>query len=96
MCQIIDMKKIPLNCPSCENTLEVTELSCNECDTRISGKFSLPSLLQLPPDELEFILQFVITSGSLKKMALEMEKSYPTVRNKLDDVIEKLVLIKNQ
>ncbi len=95
MSNCFDVKKIPLNCPSCETPLEVTELSCNECDTRISGKFPLPLLLKLPPDELEFILQFVLTSGSLKKMALEMEKSYPTVRNKLDDVIENLTRIKN-
>lgn len=90
------MKKIPLTCPSCENTLAVTELSCGECHTKISGNFDLPSVLQLPADELEFILQFVLASGSLKQMAIEMDKSYPTVRNKLNDIIENLTQIQNQ
>jgi hypothetical protein len=47
--------------------------------------------MQLPQDDQDFILQFVLHSGSLKKMALQMEISYPTMRNKLDDIIEKLL-----
>ena len=90
------MKRIPLNCPSCDTSLDVTELSCEACKTKISGKYPLPVLLQLPKDDLEFVLEFVLNSGSLKKMATEMEKSYPTVRNKLDDIIEQLTQIKSQ
>lgn len=89
------MKNLPCICPSCENSLDVSELSCTSCDTKITGSFSLPALLQLPPEDLDFVKQFVISSGSLKKMAVNMEKSYPTVRNKLDDIIEKIILLEN-
>ncbi len=84
------MKYLPIQCPSCREPLLVSELSCTDCETVISGKYPLPKLLQLPLENQEFILQFVLNSGSLKKMALIMGVSYPTVRNKLDDIIEKM------
>jgi len=81
------MSKLPINCPSCDNILKVTELTCTTCQTEVSGSYSLPTLLLLQPDEQEFVLQFLLNSGSLKEMAIQMGKSYPTVRNKLDDLI---------
>lgn len=82
--------KLPDSCPSCESQLTVTELSCPECQTTVSGKYPLPLLLQIPEEEQQFILDFFLASGSLKEMANQMGKSYPTVRNKLDDIIEKI------
>lgn len=84
------MKKLPIHCPSCQVTLSVSQLACSDCDTVISGNYSLPILLQLTPEEQDFIFQFILYSGSLKKMANEIGKSYPTVRNMLDDIIEKI------
>lgn len=84
------MSKLPVICPSCESALLVSELSCTSCETKISGKFEIPAFLQLDHDEQEFVYQFIISGGSLKKMASKMKKSYPTVRNFLDDIIEKI------
>jgi len=50
----------------------------------------LPALVRLPEDDQAFILQFFLTSGSLKEMASQLGISYPTVRNRLDDLIAKL------
>lgn len=82
--------KFPKKCPSCESTLVVTLLSCQNCETKVSGHYPLPILSQLSQEEQNFILQFFLTSGSLKEMATQMGNSYPTVRNKLDDMIEKI------
>lgn len=87
--------KLPVKCPSCESPLSVTELSCSECTTKVSGNYILPLLLQIPTEEQQFILDFFLSSGSLKEMASQMGKSYPTVRNKLDDVIEQIKNLKN-
>ena len=86
--------KLPIHCPSCEKQLFVTELSCLECQTKVSGTYSLPLLLQISEEEQQFILDFFMSSGSLKEMANQMGKSYPTVRNKLDDIIEKIKNLK--
>lgn len=84
------MKKLPIICPSCEADLKVSSLACTNCDTSISGNFDLPRLLRLSQEEQDFILDFVLSGGSLKAMAKQMNKSYPTVRNFLDQIIENL------
>lgn len=63
---------------------------CEECDTEVSGRYKLPVLLQLSADEQSFLLDFVKSSGSLKEMAQKLGLSYPTVRNMLDDMIDKI------
>ena len=83
-------QKLPIHCPSCSNSLLVSQLSCSECSTTVSGNYSLPTLLQLSIEEQQFVFDFFIMSGSLKEMAVKMGNSYPTVRNKLDDIIEKV------
>jgi len=88
--------KLPVNCPSCQNGLSVSQLTCGNCHTSVSGNYPLPLLLLLPEEEQHFILQFFLSSGSLKEMAVQMGKSYPTVRNKLDDIIEKINQLKTQ
>ncbi len=82
------MKRIPIECPSCKEPLAVTKMACQECETGIDGMFKLPTLAQLPVEEQEFILQFVKVSGSLKEMARLLKLSYPTVRNRLNDIIQ--------
>jgi hypothetical protein len=47
-------------------------------------------LLQAPEGDLDFILQFVLASGSLKEMARIHGVSYPTIRATLDRVIASL------
>jgi hypothetical protein len=86
----IMIHKLPIQCPSCDAALHVSSLTCQACDTSIQGKFSLPALLSLSVEEQQFIMQFVMNSGSLKEMASQMKLSYPTVRNLLDQIIEKL------
>ncbi len=83
-------KRMPHSCPACTAVLEVTQLGCPACKTLISGNFPLPELLTLNCDEQQFVLDFVRSSGSLKLMAQNLKLSYPTVRNMLDDIIEKL------
>lgn len=82
--------KLPVRCPSCDDQLTVTQLSCKSCQTTINGSYVLPQILKLSVSEQEFIVQFFINSGSLKQMALQLGISYPTVRNQLDDIIAKI------
>jgi len=47
-------------------------------------------ILSLEMDDVEFIRKFVLNSGSLKKLAKDYEVSYPTVRIRLDRLIQKI------
>ncbi len=84
------MKTLPLSCPSCRHQLQVRRLSCPDCETTVDGSYDLPALASLPREEQEFVLQFVKVGGSLKEMARIWKVSYPTVRNRLDHIIEAL------
>ncbi len=82
--------KLPLKCPSCNNQLQVKQLYCDNCKTEVSGSYSLPALSLLKIEDQKFIIDFVKSSGSLKIMAQNMKLSYPTVRNILDDIINRI------
>lgn len=84
-------KRLPVLCPSCDSQLRVSSMLCEHCDTTVTGFFQLPVLMRLDQKEQTFILEFVKSSGSLKIMAEKLKLSYPTVRNMLDDLIEKIV-----
>lgn len=84
------MPVLPTNCPSCHAGVTVVRLRCDSCGTSLEGAFEIPSLLTLAPDDLGFIVRFVRHSGSLKAMAKDYGQSYPTIRNRLDDIIRKL------
>lgn len=82
--------KFPTTCPSCESELNVQVLNCPECSTQVSGNFILPDLMKLTEEEQDFVLKFFLSSGSIKEMAKEYNISYPTMRNKMDDLIQKI------
>jgi hypothetical protein len=84
------MAKLVVRCPSCEGELAATRLSCRACRTQLEGEFELPPLLQLTQEELAFVTSFVRSSGSLNAMAQLLGVSYPTVRNRLDEILTRL------
>ena len=84
------MKRLPTSCPSCQGQLAVKQLRCEQCETVVDGLYPLPALASLGQEDQEFILEFIKASGSLKQMAGILDVSYPTVRNRLDEIIDKL------
>ena len=59
-------------------------------ETRQSLRKREHPLLLLPEEDLDFVTQFVLASGSLKEMAMLHQVSYPTIRATLDRVIASL------
>jgi len=84
------MKVLPTTCPSCSSQLSVKSLVCERCQTEIQGQYELPLVARLSTDDQSFILEFIKASGSLKEMANLLGLSYPTVRNRLDEIIERV------
>jgi hypothetical protein len=56
----------------------------------IEADFTLGVLAQLAPEEQHFVTEFIKSSGSLKEMARRFGVSYPTVRNRLDELIRRI------
>jgi len=87
---MIPIKRIPVQCPACGSGLKVKSLGCDQCQTAIEGRFDIPVLCRLEADEQLFLLAYIKNNGSLKEMARIMNLSYPSVRNRLDDIITRI------
>lgn len=83
-------EKVIGKCPICGQNMRVTELECPSCHTQVSGQFDLGKFSRLNRKQLEFVEVFIRLRGNIKEVEEEMGISYPTVRKKLDEVIEAL------
>ncbi len=70
----------------------VTEVRL-ESDISIQGEFELPPLARLRYEDQVFISEFVRNHGSIKDMEKAFGVSYPTVKNRLNRIIEQLQLV---
>ncbi|MFZ5879802.1 MAG: DUF2089 domain-containing protein [Chloroflexota bacterium] len=77
-------------CPVCKSELTVTRLQCFNCDTTIEGRFASSQFASLSPEQVEFIITFVRCEGKINRMEQEVGLSYPTIRNRLLEVIRAL------
>ena len=68
----------------------MAKLACPDCTTSVHGDYLLPALCRLGSEDQQFAIAFILYSGSLKGMAKLYGVSYPTVRNRLDDLIARL------
>ncbi len=77
-------------CPVCGEELTVTRLHCRSCDSALEGNFNLGKFYRLTPEQLHFVETFVKCEGKITRVEEELGISYPTVRNRLHDVIRAL------
>lgn len=84
------MKTALNQCPVCESELTVTRLHCETCDTTIEGRFTNGAFAGLTHEQLDFIETFIRVEGRMNRMTDEMGISYPTLRNRLHEVIRAL------
>jgi hypothetical protein len=67
-----------------------TELACRHCDTKIQGRFFTGPFAGLTVEQLDFVEMFVRNEGKITRLQVEMDLSYPTIRNRLHEVIRAL------
>ena len=86
------MNRFVSKCPVCDGQLMVTRLHCPQCDTQIEGSFNPPvnPLSHLTPEQAAFLLNFVRFEGRFTRLEQELHLSYPTLRNRLNDIIRAL------
>jgi hypothetical protein len=84
------MNKIPTKCPLCGGEVTVTRIYCSNCDSTIEGRFTGGPFSQLSADQLAFVETFIRCEGKITRMEDELDLSYPTIRNRLHEVIRAL------
>jgi hypothetical protein len=85
-------KEILGTCPVCAGRLKVTKLACPECGTEISGSFETSRFGRLSDEQMKFLKAFLSSRGNLKEVEKQLGISYPTIRNRLDEVLGALGL----
>lgn len=77
-------------CPYCYGEMVVVRLRCRHCGVAVDGAFESSPLTLLTPDLQELVAQYLLLDGSLKDLAAAKGVSYPTIRARMDKVIEAL------
>jgi hypothetical protein len=68
----------------------LTRFSCRNCEITVDGRFTSGPLSQLSPEQIKFVEVFLRYEGKLTHMEDELGMSYPTIRNRLHEVIRAL------
>ena len=75
-------------CPVCGGQIVINECKCSQCHLQMRGEFRPGRFLNLSDDQLTFIQVFLSARGNLSEVERILGVSYPTIRNKLDEINE--------
>src|SRR5881392_4036526 len=85
-----EIRQLTQECPYCAAPMAVTRMTCARCSVAVDAAFPMSRLASLPVEHQRFIEMFVLAGGNLKEIAEQVGVSYPTIRSRLDKVIELL------
>ena len=74
------------HCPDCHHPLKIVRMACDTCGMSMEGEFEVSPLAQLSLEDQTFVIAFVRSHGSIKKMESLFGISYPTVKNRLNAI----------
>jgi hypothetical protein len=78
------------DCPYCGSAMTVTQMNCQHCNVSVQADFPMSRLGRMPVEHQRFIEMFLLAGGNLKEIAEEVGVSYPTIRSRLDKIIDAL------
>ena len=84
------MQKLLTQCPCCgSNTMIIREVDCPACGISIQGAFAMPDspFGNLSSEQVQFMLNYIRCEGRFNRLEEELNLSYPTLRNRLNDLI---------
>ncbi|MCS6844804.1 MAG: DUF2089 domain-containing protein [Caldilineales bacterium] len=84
------MRKILERCPTCHGPLTITEVQCDACGTLVRSRYAPCPFCGLTEDQQTFLLLFLRSRGNLKEVEKTLGVSYPTVRAKLEELVDAL------
>ncbi|HOH47356.1 MAG TPA: DUF2089 domain-containing protein [Candidatus Cloacimonadota bacterium] len=78
------------SCPVCQGQLKIRQYYCESCELSLEGDFESSWLEALNSEQLEFVRLFVTVQGNIKEMEKRLSISYPTVKNRLAEIINRI------
>lgn len=86
----LTMRKILEECPTCGGGLTITEVRCDACGTQVRSLYRPCPFCALTEEQQTFLMLFLRSRGNLKDVEKTLGISYPTVRAKVDELIDAL------
>jgi len=83
---------IPAKDPVSGGDLFISELAGEESGITIRGRFEVPRYARLDAEQQRFLETFLRCRGMLNSVERELKLSYPTVRARLDSLLDALDL----
>ncbi len=84
--------RAPAKCPVCSEELITLRVGCPNCGTELSGHFSRCRFCSLDAADARLLAVFLRGRGNLRDVQAELGVSYPTARQRLNDVLGRLGL----
>lgn len=78
------------HCPDCGNPMRLTRATCADCGVDVEGQFEVSALGRLTEEDQVFVTAFLRHHGSIRKMEELFDISYPTVKNRLRNIVDRL------
>jgi len=70
--------------------MELTRATCRGCGLSLEGSFDVSPLARLAEEDQIFVVAFLRDHGSIRRMEELFEISYPTVKNRLRAIVDRL------
>lgn len=86
------MHRLPAYDPISGHPLYVSEVMSDESGISLRGRFAIPRFARLTEEQSRFLETFLRCRGVLSSVEKELGLSYPTVRNRLDQLLTALEL----
>lgn len=80
---------LPHHCPACGKPLRITVLKCVSCGAGLEGSFEPCPVCRFDPELQELFDLFMTSRGNLKEVERRMNCSYPTVRNRMEEMFRR-------
>lgn len=81
------MAKTISTCPACQGKLHIATLACPDCGMELRNTFELSRFDSLDEEKTVFLMSFLRNRGNLKNLQEELQISYPTAKNRLDQLL---------
>jgi len=79
-------------CPVCAGELAISRLHCRTCGTTLEGEFGVGRFGKLSREQMALLESFLRSRGNLKEMERALGISYPTVRARVEALVQALDL----
>jgi hypothetical protein len=79
-------------CPVCAGELAISRLHCRTCGTTLEGEFGVGRFGKLNREQMALLESFLRSRGNLKEMERALGISYPTVRARVEALVQALGL----